>query len=267
MTKLTQKGVKFNWGDKEEVAFQLIKQKLCSALSKKEHEEYLKAILELLKKEELYTKIFLSVNLGFPKCTVFTDHKSLQHILNQKELNVRQRRWLELLSDYDCEIRYHPGKANVITDALSRKERIKPLRVKAEHQRLSGLLVQPEIPQWEWENITMDFVMKLPKSSQGCDTIWMIAEVGEVQLTSPEIVQETTEKIVQIKQRIQAACYSQKSYADLKRKLMEFQVGDSVMLKVSPWKGSTNVMDRSIGIDIPVRLGLTLVKRAQFHLI
>ncbi|GJT32780.1 putative reverse transcriptase domain-containing protein [Tanacetum coccineum] len=61
------------------------------------------------------------------KCTVFTDHKSLQHILHQKELNMRQRRWLELLADYDCEICYHPGKANVVADALSRKKRIKPL--------------------------------------------------------------------------------------------------------------------------------------------
>ncbi|GKD89823.1 hypothetical protein Tco_1365330 [Tanacetum coccineum] len=60
-------------------------------------------------------------------CTVYTDHKSLQHILNQKELNMRQRRWLELRRDYDCEIRYHPGKTNVVADALSRKERIKPL--------------------------------------------------------------------------------------------------------------------------------------------
>ncbi|GJR65822.1 putative reverse transcriptase domain-containing protein [Tanacetum coccineum] len=55
----------------------------------------------------------------------------LQHILDQKELNMRQHRWLELLSDYDCEIRYHPGKVNVVADALSRKERIKPLRVRA----------------------------------------------------------------------------------------------------------------------------------------
>ncbi|GJU81032.1 putative reverse transcriptase domain-containing protein, partial [Tanacetum coccineum] len=194
------------------------------------------------------------------KCTVFIDHKSLQHILDQKELNMRQCRWLELLSDYDCEIRYHPRKANVVADALSRKERIKPLRVralegytkgeigasrrclclngkswfpcygnlrtvimhesykskysihlgsdqmyqdmkklywwpnmkadittyvikcltcakvKAEHQRPSGLLVQPEIPQWKRDNIIMDFVTKLPKSSQGYDTIWVIVD-------------------------------------------------------------------------------------------
>ncbi|GJX12833.1 putative reverse transcriptase domain-containing protein [Tanacetum coccineum] len=63
------------------------------------------------------------------------------------------------------------------------------------------------------------------------------AEVGQVQLTGPEMVQETTEKVIQIKQRMQAARDRQKSYADLKRKPMEFQVGDRVMLKVSPWKG------------------------------
>ncbi|GKE65355.1 putative reverse transcriptase domain-containing protein [Tanacetum coccineum] len=65
------------------------------------------------------------------KCLVFTDHKSLQYILNKKELNLRRRRWIELLSDYDCEIRYHPGKANVVADALSQKERNKPLCVRA----------------------------------------------------------------------------------------------------------------------------------------
>ncbi|GKG34222.1 putative reverse transcriptase domain-containing protein, partial [Tanacetum coccineum] len=63
------------------------------------------------------------------RCIIFTDYKSLQHILDQKELNMRQRSWLELLSDYDCDSRYHPGKANVVADALSRKERVKPLRV------------------------------------------------------------------------------------------------------------------------------------------
>ncbi|GJS05735.1 hypothetical protein Tco_0322243 [Tanacetum coccineum] len=135
-----------------------------------EHEEHLKVILELLKKEELYAKfskcefwlpkihqrIFKdrqandqayseegqvrlgrqtrsSVSTKFRRCVdeKREDHKSLQHILDQKELNMRQRRWLELLSDYDCEIRYHPGKANVVADALSRKERDKPLRVRA----------------------------------------------------------------------------------------------------------------------------------------
>ena len=75
------------------------------------------------------------------KCIVFTNHKSLQHILDQKELNMRQRRWLELLSDYDCEIRYHPGKANVVADALSRKERITPLRV-----RSLGMTIKSPLP-------------------------------------------------------------------------------------------------------------------------
>ncbi|GJY80152.1 putative reverse transcriptase domain-containing protein [Tanacetum coccineum] len=163
-------------------------------------------------------------------------------------------------------------------------------KVKAEHQRPSGVLVQPKIPKWKWDNITMDFITKLPKSSQGYDTIWNAlgtnldmstayhpqtdgqsertiqtlkdmlracaidfgkgwvnhlplcrspvcwTEVGEAQILGPELIQETTEKIVQIKQRMQAARDRQKSYADLKCKPMEFQVGDKVMLKVSPWK-------------------------------
>ncbi|GJX16652.1 putative reverse transcriptase domain-containing protein [Tanacetum coccineum] len=68
------------------------------------------------------------------KCTVFTDHKSLQHILNQKELNMRQRRWLELLSDYDYDIRYHPGKANVVALMLLTGKNVKPpLRVGFSH--------------------------------------------------------------------------------------------------------------------------------------
>ncbi|GJZ62917.1 putative reverse transcriptase domain-containing protein [Tanacetum coccineum] len=198
MTKLTQKGIKFDWGEKEENAFQLIKQKLCSA-----------PILALPEGSEDFV-VYCDASHRVIRCTVFTDHKSLQHILDQKELNMRQRRWLELLSDYDCDIRYHPGKANVVADALSHKERIKPLRElvtlpwrlkirdyaripqvkifypsrfrkdvpRSEHQRPSGLLVQPEIPEWNWDNIMMDFITKLPKSSQGFDTIWVTKALG-----------------------------------------------------------------------------------------
>ncbi|GJW50546.1 putative reverse transcriptase domain-containing protein [Tanacetum coccineum] len=168
MTKLTQKKVKFEWGDKQEAAFQLLKQKLCSApilalpegsedfivycdASKKglgavlmQREKVISYASRQLKiHEKNYTTHDLELGavvfalkiwrhyLYGTKCTLFTDHKSLQHILNQKELNMRQRRWLELLSDYDCDIRYHPGKANVVADALSRKEREPPLRVRA----------------------------------------------------------------------------------------------------------------------------------------
>nr|GFB63858.1 putative reverse transcriptase domain-containing protein [Tanacetum cinerariifolium] len=254
MTKLTQKKVKFEWGEKQEEAFQLLKQMLCSApiLALLEGSEY----FILKNHEKNYTTHDLELGavvfalkiwrhyLHGTKCTVFTNHKSLQHILDQKELNMRQRRWLELLSDYDCEIRYHLGKENVVTDALSRKEREPPLRVrawvgsmlvensrdpkktvimheshkskysihpgsdkmyqdmkklywwpnmkadiatyvskcltcakvKAKHQKPSGLLVQPKITEWKWDNITIDFVTKLPKSSQGYDTIWVIVD-------------------------------------------------------------------------------------------
>nr|GFB96592.1 putative reverse transcriptase domain-containing protein [Tanacetum cinerariifolium] len=105
------------------------------------------------------------------KSVIYTDYKSLQYISDQKELNMHQRRWIELLSDYKCEIKYHPSSTNVVADALSRKERLKPRRIKAEHQKPSGLLQQPEIPEWKWEKITMDLVTKLPKISGGYDAI------------------------------------------------------------------------------------------------
>ncbi|GKD33753.1 putative reverse transcriptase domain-containing protein [Tanacetum coccineum] len=137
MTKLTQKKVKFVWVDKQEATFQLLKQKLCSApilALPKGSEDFIaycdasKKGLDvvLMQREKIWRHYLYGT-----KCTVFTDHKSLQHILDQKELNMRQRRWLELLSDYDYDIHYHLGKANVIADALSRKEREPPLRVRA----------------------------------------------------------------------------------------------------------------------------------------
>ncbi|GJW40952.1 retrovirus-related pol polyprotein from transposon TNT 1-94 [Tanacetum coccineum] len=134
MTKLTHKGFKFDWGDKQEADFQLLKQKLCSApiLALPEGSEDFFAYYDASKKGlgAVLMQREKRHYLYGTKYTVFTDHKSLQHILDQKELNMRQRRWLELLSDYDCEIRYHPGKPNVVADALSRKER-EPLRVRA----------------------------------------------------------------------------------------------------------------------------------------
>ncbi|GKA59694.1 putative reverse transcriptase domain-containing protein, partial [Tanacetum coccineum] len=360
------------------------------------------------------------------KSVIYTDHKSLQHIFSRKELNMRQRRWIELFSDYDYEIRYHPGKANVVADALTQKEAVDEFAVLQKgldemiEQRSDGTLYYLDriwVPlkgevrtlimdeaykskysihsgadkmyydlrdrYWwsgmkkdiaEYEGIVMDFVTKLPRSSSGHDTIWVIvdrltksayflpmredykmerlarlylneivarhgvpisiildrdsrftsrfwqsmqealgtrldmstayhpqtdgqsertiqtledmlracvldfrgswdvhlplvefsynnsyhssvrcapfealygrkcrspimwAEVGEGQLIGPELVQETTEKISQIKDRLQAARDHQKSYVDKRRKPLEFSVGDYVLLKVSPWK-------------------------------
>ncbi|GKB50647.1 putative reverse transcriptase domain-containing protein [Tanacetum coccineum] len=303
MTKLTQKSVKFNWGKKEETAFQTLKQKLCSApilalpggsenfiVYCDASHKGLGAVLMQKEKCGSSTHKMWRHYLYGTKCVVFTDHKSLQHILDQKELNMRQHRWLELLSDYDCELRYHLRKANVVATALSQKIRPKPLRVRAlvmtiglnlptrilnaqvearkeenygtedlrgmiknlepradktlclknrswipcfgnlralimheshkskysihprsdkmyqdlkklywwpnmkaeiatyvskcmtctkvkvEYQKPSGLLVQPKIPEWKWENITMDFVTKLPKTASGQDMIWVIVD-------------------------------------------------------------------------------------------
>ncbi|GJY76120.1 putative nucleotidyltransferase, ribonuclease H [Tanacetum coccineum] len=121
-------------GEEQELAFQLFKQKLCEApiLALPEgNDDFVVYCDASLQGAVVFAlKIWRHYLYGI-KCTVFTDHKSLQHILHKKELNMRQRRWLELLADYDCEICYHPGKANVVADALSRKKQIKPLRVRA----------------------------------------------------------------------------------------------------------------------------------------
>ena len=94
------------------------------------------------------------------KCVVFTDHKSLQHIFNQKELNMRQRRWVELLNDYDCEIRYHPGKANVVADALSRKERTKLHCVRVQSDIEARFDIQARISQAQHACVSQDLMGK-----------------------------------------------------------------------------------------------------------
>ncbi|GJV34332.1 putative reverse transcriptase domain-containing protein [Tanacetum coccineum] len=138
LTTTHKKNKNYIWGEEQESAFQLLKQKLCEApiLALPEGNDdfviYCDASLQGLGAEPVVfaLKIWRHYLYG-TNYTVFTDHKSLQHILRQKELNMRQRRWLELLADYDCEICYHPGKANVVADALSRKKQIKPLHVRA----------------------------------------------------------------------------------------------------------------------------------------
>ncbi|GJS47247.1 putative reverse transcriptase domain-containing protein [Tanacetum coccineum] len=189
MTKLTQKKVKFEWGDKQEAAFQLLKQKLCSApiLALPEGSKDFIAYCDASKKGLGAVLMQREKVISYASRRLKIHEKNYTtHDLELGAVVFALKIWRHYLYgtkvvmwNFDCDIRYHPGKANVVADALSRKEREPPLRdsrVKAEHQRPSGLLVQPKIPEWKWDNITMDFVTKLPKTSQGYDTIWVIVD-------------------------------------------------------------------------------------------
>ncbi|GJV68363.1 putative reverse transcriptase domain-containing protein [Tanacetum coccineum] len=356
MTKLTQKKVAFEWGDKQEEAFQTLKNKLCSApilalpqgaenfivFCDASHKGLGAVLMQNKKTEAQKPKNLKNEDVGGMIRRDITKEKLEPRADGTLCLNGRS--WLPCYGDLRTVIMHeshkskysiHPGSDKMYQDmkklywwpnmkadiATYVSKCLTCARVKAKHQRPSGFLVQPKIPQWKWDNITMDFIIKLPKSPQGHDTIWVIVNrltkseiftpmretdsteklarlyIKEVLGTSLDIstayhpetdgqsertiqtledmlracvidlgnswinhlplvefsynnsyhastkaapfeaLYETTEKIIQIKQRIQAARDRQKSYADLKRKAMEFQVRDRVMLKVSPWKG------------------------------
>ncbi|GJV16143.1 putative reverse transcriptase domain-containing protein [Tanacetum coccineum] len=384
MRNLTQKSVKFDWGEKAEAAFQLLKQKLHSAtiLALPEGSENFvvycdashKGLGAVLMQKEKVIAYILSAPLEARKEENFIN-EDLHGMINKLEpradgtLCLNNQSWILCFDDLRALIMHeshklkysiHPGSDKIYQDlkklywwpnikakiATYVSKCLTCVKVKVEYQKPFGLLVQPEIPQWKWENITIDFVTKLPKTITGQDTIWVIvdrltksayflpmreddtlekltrhylkevvlrhrvlvsiisdhdrkstshfwktlnkalgsrldmsttyhpqtdgqsertiqtfyhtsikvapfdalygrkcrspicwAEVGDRQLTGPKIIHETTEKIVQIKSRIQEARDRQKSYANVRQKPLEFQVGDKVMLKVSPWKG------------------------------
>ncbi|GJZ13978.1 putative reverse transcriptase domain-containing protein, partial [Tanacetum coccineum] len=136
----------YKWGMEQEEAFQTLKNNLCDA-----------PILSLPYGVEDFVVYYERHYLYGTKSVIYTDHKSLQHIFDQKELNMRQRRWIKLFSDYECEIHYHPGKANVVADALSIKERVKPRRVRAMamtiQSRVKGMILAAQSEAFKQENV------------------------------------------------------------------------------------------------------------------
>ncbi|GKD41113.1 putative reverse transcriptase domain-containing protein, partial [Tanacetum coccineum] len=335
LPKLTQKSIKFDWEEKAEATFQLLKQKLCSApilalpegienfvvycdashkglgavlMQKEKVIDYASCQLKVHKKNytthdlELGAVVFTLKMwrhyLYGTKCVMFTDHKSLQHILDQKELNMRQQWWLELLSEYDCEIRYHPGKANVILSAQSEAKKeenfinedlhgminklepcvdgtlclnnqnkmyqdLKKLywwpnmkaeiatyvskcltcaKVKIEYQKLSEDDTLEKLTRQYLKEVVLrhGVPVSIISDSDGRFTSHFCKSFNKALGTrldmSTAYHPETDGQSKRIIQTLEDMLRAY-SYANVRRKPLKFQVGDKVILKVSPWKG------------------------------
>ncbi|GJS36114.1 hypothetical protein Tco_0534496 [Tanacetum coccineum] len=190
-----------------------------------EHGVHLKLELELLRKEKLYAKSSVKDKI----------------LATSSETSKVENAPAEMLRDLDqqMEKRADDGKANVVTDALSRKERVKPRRVRAMAMTIQygvrGMILAAQREVFKQENGMMRTVVMDEAHASRSPVLW--AEIGESSLTGPELVLDMTDKVVLIKEKLKAARDRQKSYADNRRKQLEFEVGDQVMLKVSPWKG------------------------------
>ncbi|GKB96648.1 putative reverse transcriptase domain-containing protein [Tanacetum coccineum] len=255
LTSLTQKNQKYEWGKKEEEAFQTLKNNLCDA-----------PILSLPDGIEDF------VSEAFKQENVLAERlHGLDQQMERKEdesLYFMDRIWVPLVDNmyHDlCDMYWWLGMKR--DTAIYVSKYLTCAKVKAEHQRPSGLLQQPEIPEWKWDKITMDLITKLPSCGKSWSarvnyfgSRWAIyftllangiesvmdkirleyclsSSDGWTNLIGPELVLETTNKVVLIKEKLKAVKDRQKSYADKRRKPLEFEVGDWVLLKVSPWKG------------------------------